>query len=74
MPSKKYTVTYRAGGYPSPTYTGSHTVMVNIPAHTDLIDVMEYVASKAKREVARSMAMQPRQITITDIEEKGTES
>jgi len=48
--------------------------MVNIPAHTDLIDVMEYVASKAKREVARSMAMQPRQITITDIEEKGTES
>ena len=59
-----FRVRYKAGAWPGEVYTGKTTIHLNA---MDDDDAQAQVDSRAKREIARSMAMKPSQIEIQEV-------
>ena len=70
MRTVSYRVSYKAGGYPSPTYTGSRVIGINLLDDVDKETAIELASAKARREIASDMAMEPSQVSIVSIEQK----
>ena len=54
MITKRYAITYKAGGYPGPTYTGLLITLVNMEDDEDM--PRELAAYKARKEMKRDWA------------------
>jgi hypothetical protein len=63
----QYKAKYTAGGYPNPTYEGTHQTGVNVELND--AHAKDIALSKARKEIARELACEPVYVRINTIEE-----
>lgn len=60
-------VDYKAGGYPLPTYAGTHKFTINVGDYEQHEDIRSEAHRRAVNDVARRYVMDKSLIRITDL-------